>query len=195
MLCQEHWTAPTYPLTPDKTPIPPAYTIAHPPATLYFLPLSQLDLKGFICPCSGVACHDPPTQGGFWGASDALCQHCHLPSPGHPSPPALGSRAWYLLVHERVPSQEALLPAQQDPIPSLGLSPAAGLRHLVATCSQQSEHGCKPEVFGPVDATAAKLEGDQREIWWVGAEPRGGVVVQRWTAAPKARRGAGSSLS
>lgn len=50
------------------------------------------------------------------------------------------SRAQYLLVQEQFPSQEALLPAQQDPIPTLGFSPAAGLRHLVTVQSQESEN-------------------------------------------------------
>lgn len=45
-----------------------------------------------------------------------------------------------LLVQEQFPSQEALLPAQQDPIPTLGFSPAAGLRHLVTVQSQESEN-------------------------------------------------------
>lgn len=54
--------------------------------------------------------------------------------------PARGSRAWYLLVQEQVPSQEAFLSAQQDPVPTLGFSPAAGLRHLITVQSQESEN-------------------------------------------------------
>ena len=53
---------------------------------------------------------------------------------------ARGSRAWYLLVQEQIPSQEAFLSAQQDPVSTLGFSPAAGLRHLVTVQSQESEH-------------------------------------------------------
>lgn len=79
-----------------------------------------------------------------------------------PTCACLGEQGLYLLVQERVPPQEALLPAQQHPVLRLGFSPAAGLGYLVAIQSQESKNGCKLEVFGPVDPTATELE-EQRE--------------------------------
>lgn len=84
-------------------------------------------------------------------------------------PPAWGAGR-YLLVQEHVPSQEAVLPAQQHPVARLGLSPAAGLGHLVAVQSQEPENGGKLEVIGPVDPTATELGGEQRKGLVGGAE-------------------------
>lgn len=113
-------------------------------------------------------------------------------SSGHPCP-LPGGQGLYLLVQEQVPSQEAVLPAQQDPIPGLRFSPAAGLRYLVAVQCQESENGCQLEVFRPVDPAATKLGGEHRKGLWAGAglQGRGGQ-----TASPKAsEEAAGSTRS
>lgn len=165
MLCLEHWKTPTHPLTPDKTPTPLASAIAGPSAPLV-LPLLWLGPRGLDGASSApirelhVAAD---TSRGFLGRLQTLCADVATCPALAIAAPAWGSRARYLLVQEQVSSQKALLPAQQDPVPSLGLSPAAGLRDLGTVQSQQSENRCEPEIFRPVDPTATKLGGEHRD--------------------------------
>lgn len=79
--------------------------------------------------------------------------------------PRVGGGRLYLLVQEQVPPQETLLPAQQDPFPTLGLSPAAGLGDLVTVQSQEPKNRRELKVFRPVHATATKLGGEQGQVW------------------------------
>lgn len=154
MLCPEHW----------KPPLPLA------PATM---PLLWLCRHGAICQSSCPLGLDLRSRDG--AALGSIRSHTVASSPvgswtafrpsGTALPPTcacLGEQGLYLLVQERVPPQEALLPAQQHPVLRLGFSPAAGLGYLVAIQSQESKNGCKLEVFGPVDPTATELE-EQRE--------------------------------
>lgn len=186
MFCLEHWKTPTYPLAPAKMPRPLACAIAGLPAALTFSPL-WLDLGpgwSFISPIQPhIMVNSPMGFGNAFRRSGPTAPPTQF---WPPRSPCRGEQAWYLLVQEQVPSQETFLPAQQDPIPTLGFSSAAGLRHLITVQSQESKNGCKLKVFRPVDPTATKLGGEQREgsSGWELAPGRWGGVGARVNRQP-----------
>lgn len=102
--------------------------------------------------------------------SNPLGRLCFPPALPYLWSVSLLGTGWYLFVYEWTPPQLALLPAQQYSIPSLGFPPAAGLGHLAVRC-QQPKHRGRPEIFGPIDPTAAKLEESRKRE--LGLDQRG----------------------